>query len=409
MGLWDTAMEVYNKLPDGFRPKFRNKGNEIIFPSGAKLTMKHMELVKDKFNHQGLQYSAIYFDEGTQFEWEQVEYLMSRMRSSAEGNSYMMVSCNPDPDSWILPLIEWYLDDEGYPDQTKDGVFRWFVSRDGSLVFRDTPEELLEEYGDDCEPLSFTFISATIYDNPVMMRENPKYKAFLEGLNEVDKARLLHGNWYARARSSTHFDRQWVEEVPAVPRKAKRIRAWDLASTEKSDVNRNPDFTAGVRMSKDADGYYYIEHATRMRKRAGSRDLEMMKIAKQDGSDCIVSIPVDAGAAGKTAAFELGKKFISEGYRVKKVPTTNKSKITRFEPFSSAAENGLVKIVKSSFPTLQDYEDFLKELEAFDGSGKGHDDWVDACADAYNLLSKETYIPSFTIGSITQENKFKAS
>jgi hypothetical protein len=29
--------------------------------------------------------------------------------------------------------------------------------------------------------------------NPIMMEINPSYLAFLEGLNEVDKAQLLHG------------------------------------------------------------------------------------------------------------------------------------------------------------------------------------------------------------------------
>jgi hypothetical protein len=61
-GLFDTAFNMYNQLPDPIRPRFRHIALEAIWPNGAKMKWSHLENEKDKFNHQGLQYTFIGFD-----------------------------------------------------------------------------------------------------------------------------------------------------------------------------------------------------------------------------------------------------------------------------------------------------------------------------------------------------------
>ena len=372
--------------------------------------------------------SAIYYDEASHFTWPQVEYLMSRLRSEAKNDSYMYMSCNPDPDcEWLLGMVEWYLDEEGYPDPEKDGVIRWFIRVEGDLIWGDTREELFDKFGrrdengelypEDHElqikPLSFTFISATIYDNPPLLKANPEYLSFLEGLNPVDKARLLHGNWYARASGANYFDRSWLEKVSDVPKDSKTVRAWDKASEEPNDINKYPDFTASVKMSKCKNGFYYIHGASRFQKRPGSRDLEILATAEMDGRDTYVVGAIDPGSAGKFEFQEWSKKLFEEGFIVKKDPMpSNKAKLKRFEPFAVAAQNGLVKIVESDFPNQETLNAFYKELEAFDGersSANRKDDYADACASAFNTLCKERVIPTFSLGGIntTSPTKYK--
>ena len=58
----------------------------------------------------------------------------------------MVISCNPDPDHQIKNMIQWYLDEDGYPIPEKDGVIRWFVTIDGEYFWGDTREELLKKY-----------------------------------------------------------------------------------------------------------------------------------------------------------------------------------------------------------------------------------------------------------------------
>lgn len=430
-GMYDTAQDIYLDLPEEHKPKFRDSDLRASFPTGATVKWSHMEHEKDRFAHQGLQYSFIGFDEGTHFTWSQVEYLMSRMRSGAAMQSRMVISCNPDPDcEWLLELVKWYLDEDGYPVPEKDGVVRFFIRRNDMFIWGDTKQELYDKYGkrDDhgkllpedhhlqIRPLSFTFISATIYDNPPLLETNPDYLAFLEGLNEVDKARLLHGNWYARPQGANYFKREWCPSITKdkLPSTIKFARAWDKASQEPSDVYKYPDYTASIKMGRCKDGFFYIlgdfcDEAKdpdeniygRFRKRPGERDRIIEAQAQYDEEEVTIYLPVDPGAAGKVEYQESAKKLIMQGFQVKPDPTpNNKSKLTKFTPFASAAENGLVYIVEDSFPNKETLEAFLRELEAFDGersTATRKDDWPDSTATAFNGLCKVTVLPSFNL------------
>ena len=49
-GLWDEAKDMYRP----FKVREREKDYQLFFPSGCKVKFSHMELEKDRFNHQGL-------------------------------------------------------------------------------------------------------------------------------------------------------------------------------------------------------------------------------------------------------------------------------------------------------------------------------------------------------------------
>lgn len=184
-GLWDTAMSIYNSLPQDKRPKVRHRDLEFVFPNendldengvpkrtGARVKYRSMQHEKDKYDSQGLQYSLVGFDEGTQFSWSQIEYLQSRMRSASKYFSRMVISCNPDNDHELKTWISWYLDEDGYPIPEREGVTRYFTKKDGEPVWGDSPEELKELYGERSNPLSFTFVSGTVYRKAASVRNN---------------------------------------------------------------------------------------------------------------------------------------------------------------------------------------------------------------------------------------------
>ena len=58
-GLFDLASEIYMQLPKSMKPKMKSQALEAQFPTGARVRWSHMENVKDKFNHQGLQYTFV--------------------------------------------------------------------------------------------------------------------------------------------------------------------------------------------------------------------------------------------------------------------------------------------------------------------------------------------------------------
>lgn len=434
-GLFDTAKEIYNELPEKIRPRFRENDMKAIFPDrtinektgkpvpgkdGATVKWQSMQHVKDKLDIQGLQFTFIGVDEATQFEWEQLQYMMSRLRSNSKYVSRMVMSCNPDPDHKLREIIDWYIDEDGYPIPERDGVLRYFISIDDTYHWGDSAEELKKKYGRKVRPVSFSFISSTIKDNPPMLINNPEYLAQLEGLGDVERARLLYGNWDARAQGANYFKRSYLKEVETLPSDCTSVRVYDKAATERSAENKTPDFTAGIKVSRDNDGHYYLsgdyhekfidegdwstETMGRFCKPSGERDKLIKLQAEYDGPDVKIIFSVDPGQAGISEFTTSSRELLQLGFIVDKDPVPgNRAKLTRFTPFSILAENGHVSIVRSSFD-VRTYNALMKELEAFNGqrsTGSRKDDWCDAIASGINYLEKHEVIKAVTIPRIS--------
>jgi phage terminase large subunit-like protein len=430
-GLWDNAKDLYQS----FDADCVDSKLIAEFPSGAKAKFAHLELEKNKIDHQGLAYSAIFFDELTHFSETQFTYLLSRLRSDAKTSSFVMASMNPDNDSWVLKWVKPFLDEDGYFNEEMAGKLLYYVTIEGQPVFANTREELVESFPHSVwvtnpntkekvyiAPKSFTFLGSTIFDNQILIDKNPNYLAELQSLPNLERARLLYGNWYARAEGSNDFERNWLTKLDKIP-SGVFVRAWDKASSEPSEVERFPDFTASIKMIKTSEGRFCIIgdfcpenqegdgiYKGRFRKRAGERDSIILKQSQWDGRVCKVILPVDVGAAGKTEYQHSAKQLIAKGHVVRPDPMpTNKSKLIKYSPFSSACQAGLVDIVESTFPDPQTLEMFYKENEAFTGersTRQRKDDWPDTCATAFNYLNESEVIPSFTLPEFKQTNPF---
>lgn len=269
-----------------------------------------------------------------------------------------------------------------------------------------------------------------VFDNPALVESNPRYVSELQNLPDHERDRQLWGNWYARASGSSYFQREWLVQVDTWPENAKCCRAWDKAAVEPSESNRKPDYTACSPRMYTHQGLYYIVWDVhpdtkdvndneaniqgRFRLRSGERDLKMVRQAHHDGRECHIVLPVDPAAAGKTEFEASAKLFTKEGFVVKKDPMpNNKSKVVRFQPFAAACQNGLVRVVRSSFPNKETYDAYMKELESFDGSpstSSRKDDWPDATASAFNYISRMRTIGDFTMpvnGSSTLLNNLR--
>ncbi|AHK11502.1 terminase large subunit [Shewanella sp. phage 1/40] len=142
----------------------------------------------------------------THFTSSQFLYLMGRMRSAADSDSFMLATTNPDADSWVFQWVEYYLDDTGVFDESKLGHIRYFLVVDDTPVFADDPETLAEQYPDLCyiynpvedktvyvPPMTFCFIGGNIFDNPALIKQNPKYLSALKAQTKINRARLLDG------------------------------------------------------------------------------------------------------------------------------------------------------------------------------------------------------------------------
>lgn len=401
-GMWDTALSMYGDITD--KLNISSKDSKITFPSKAQIMMRHMEHVKDKYNIQGWQISEALVDEATQFEEEQIMYIISRLRTDAAMKSHLKMTCNPDYDSFLRVWLEkaGYLDKEGFPIEDRCGKEVYCGQISGAMEFTQTLAEWKELYPS-TTPMTFTFINATCKDNPVLLEMEPDYLSKLENLPRVERDRLLHGNWYSREEAAGYWKRQWCGEpisLYQVPRGCRTARSWDLAATLPSEVYPDPDFTVGLKGCVDSEGTLYILDLKRFRDRPAGVIDKILDSGQQDGEEVTITIPRDPGAAGKAAADNVSSKCFEKGLVCRQKPTkTGKDK--RFEPVAALAENGMVKIVKADWNNA-----FHDELEAF-GSGRGHDDIVDAISDLAHELCQRRAIPSFSIPSgMTQDNVF---
>lgn len=183
-----------------------------------------------------------------------------------------------------------------------------------------------------------------------------------------------------------------------------RVRAWDFASEEKTKTN-NPDWTVGVKMSKDKFGTYYIEDVVRFQARTDKVLKAVVETAMSDGTDdCLVHIPTDPAAAGKTAVKHYLTVLAEHGiYARTKLANGHTSKLTAFKPFCALAESGSVKVVKG------DWNDaFFQELETFTGDKAiqrtRKDDQVDATSACFAVLARQVTNPVFNLNPLIQAN-----
>ncbi|KAG0761457.1 hypothetical protein G6F22_018874 [Rhizopus arrhizus] len=101
------------------------------------------------------------------------------------------------------------------------------------------------------------------------MEADPGYLANLMAVGRVERERLLGGNWKVRKAAGSYFKRSDVEIIDVRPTDVVSwVRRWDLAATEPTEENPDPDWTAGLLMGKRANGRYVIADLVYVRKRA---------------------------------------------------------------------------------------------------------------------------------------------
>lgn len=204
-GLWDTSMSLYPAA--GGKP--RETTLDWTFPAGARVSFRHLQYERDIYDWQGAQIPLIMWDELTHFSEKMFFYMLSRNRSTCGVKPYVRATCNPDPESWVAKLIEWWINGEtGYPIRQREGVLRYFVKHGDDMIWGNSYDEVIEKSWFMLEELvkasgvnprefvkSITFISGSIYDNKALLSINPAYLGNLLSQDEETMLQLLKGNW----------------------------------------------------------------------------------------------------------------------------------------------------------------------------------------------------------------------
>lgn len=381
-GLWDTSEEIYPHC--GGTPK--QSVLEWNFPSGARIKFAHMQHEQDRYEWDGAQIPFIGFDQLEHFTKRQFFYMLSRNRSTCGVVPYVRATCNPDPDHWLRDFMRWWIDETtGLPIYERSGVIRWFVIVNDEVYWADTSEELVEKFSGEgmvrsVLPKSFTFIPGKVFDNKILLAQNPEYLANLQALSLVDRERLLEGNWNVRESAGMFFRREWFEIVDAAPAMVDEIRYWDRAATEvPAGKKSKASWTSGVKMGKDARSVIFIKDVSRFRGSPLTVESSIKNVATQDGLRIRVGIEQDPGQAGKAEAQTQIRNLL--GF-IAEVNTVREAKGLRAKPLSAQAEADNVKLVRGPWN-----EAFIKEAGNFDGSDKCVSDQVDAASGAFHMLT----------------------
>ena len=329
-------------------------------------------------------------------------------------------NCNPDPDSWVADFISWWIDqDTGYPIHQRSGVLRYFLrrvntvgvfglqwgssraavlanlgfSRPSAQALADAKVQAAAALADGCPPddgseamrywmewtavKSATFIPGTIYDNAIGMRKDPSYIANLKAQDSVNRARLLDGNWLARATAGSFFPMTTCVIIDARPPGVLRwLRAWDLASTDPNEANPDPDYTVGVLLGRMADEGIVIADVVRFRSSASFVRHRVKATAQGDGHEVIIYLPQDPGQAGDYQIASY-REWLTGWSVVSRTITRNKTAMA--EPIAALWQNRMVRLVKGAWNTA-----FIQELDAFP-TGR-YDDSVDALSGGTAVL-----------------------
>lgn len=327
--------------------RWRETDHRWEFPSGASLTFGYLEHFGDEERYASAEFQYVGFDEVTQFSERAYRFLFSRLRRTRgiEVPLRMRSAANP-----IGPGKEWV---------------------HARLVLGAAAAGRL-------------FIPSRLEDNPHLDAES--YERSLAELGSVDYRRLRYGDWEVKPEGRM-FKRAWFPIVAAsdVPAQVERVRAWDLAATEtpKKTVARrmgDPDWTAGLRMARSANGLYYVEDVTRFRESPAIVEARIKAVAEGDTRAVDIGMEQEGGASGKSLVSHY-RRNVLDGFAVRGFSPSG-SKEMRAAPIAARAEAGEVLLVEGPW-----VDAFLDEVSEFPEDP--HDDQVDAMSLAYGLLARK--------------------
>lgn len=229
----------------------------------------------------------------------------------------------------------------------------------------------------------------TVVNLPALAEENdllgrePGAALCPDRFNEEEIAdihKVLGNSFYAlyqqrpTAQEGGMFKRQWFTSIISrPPATATRIRYWDKAGSDAAG-----DYTAGVKISLDLNGFYTVEDVIHGQWSIFDRERIIRQTAELDGVDTQIWIEQEPGSGGKDSALSTIRNLAGFTVHADR-PTGDKS--TRAEPFAAQCEAGNVRLVQGEWIAA-----YLTELTGFP-FGK-NDDMVDASSGAFNKLSR---------------------
>ena len=185
--LIDRAHQIFPR----FGAKWNAKDYRWLFPSGFTLKFAHCQNEEDKYIYQGHEYHFMGFDQVEEFTESQYLFLMAQVRNPPPGEvTEVRATANPGGigHAWVFRR---FMVDPVSNDELPPGK----VIREQFILPFDAG---LKKRGD-ALTRSRVFIPANVYDNKVLLNNDPKYLTNLMSLPEAERKALLEGDWHVFA------------------------------------------------------------------------------------------------------------------------------------------------------------------------------------------------------------------
>lgn len=314
------------------------------FPSGARIGFGYLNNKDDYLRYKGVEVQLIGMDEVTEIRESDYRYLFSRLRRPSTGPLSqvplrMRCASNPAP-NWVRQ--------------------RFLV--EGTEHSR-------------------VFVPSKLTDNPGI--DPDSYRRALQELDPIERRRLEDGDWWVTSLGSMFQRNDFVLvdpfEVPEISTSSARVvRYWDLAATEPSYSNPNPDWTVGTLVMFDK-GIAWVLDVQRVRVKGDKVEELIGRTAREDGPAVSIRMEQEPGSAGKNLVDQYAR-YVVHGYDFAGIRATG-DKVTRSRPFAAAVANGNVRVVRGSWLTA-----WLDEMSSFP-EASNHDDQVDSSVGAFSFLA----------------------
>lgn len=377
-GLWDTSVKLYPIM--GAEP--RESSLDWRFPSGAKISFRHLEYEKTKYDWQGAQITFLGFDELTHFTESMFFYLLSRNRSDCGVKPFVRATCNPDPESWVYKLIEWWIDsDTGFPILERRGVLRYFIKYGQNYIWGDSYDEVYDKAEHIIAPMmqdsglkkedfikSITFVSGSIYDNKRGLEFDPSYPGNLLSQDEDTRRQLLEGRWKVSNSPMDIYEHDvfmgMFENLKNVNNDGRYITA-DIAmkGSNKLVVGYWEGFElCDISIMDKSDGKEVIDCISNMAKRYSVENRYICYDSDGVGSyiDGFIrgAIPFNGGAAPLAVKDEMSGRLIKENYMNLKTQCYYRS--------GDRVRNGQMKINERVFNKMYDQTMTIRQRFMFE-------------------------------------------
>lgn len=174
--LIDRSREIYRAaFPEA---KYNEQKHSWVFPSGAKIYFGAMQHTKDRTNYQGKRYDFIDFDELTHFTLDEYSYLFSRNRPNGPGTRcYIRAQANPGGigHGWVKE--------------------RFITAAPPMTTIYEDVNVILPNGQRQSRRRSRIFIPSSVFDNKILLKNDPDYVTRLAALPDSERRALLYGDW----------------------------------------------------------------------------------------------------------------------------------------------------------------------------------------------------------------------